>query len=86
MALIGISGGLNLAIIFILSLASLFGFIEGWNLLTLFLAFVILIFFYFLIAKFINILKKKAGVEEMASAGKNIKIASEIGKIQRENL
>jgi|SRR3989344_990246 len=86
MLLMGISGGLVLIAKFVLSLSNLFGVLKGWALLSFAISLIILIGLFFLISKGMKMLGLSERVEEMRVVGRNIGVASEVGKIESENL
>ncbi|MBI2452312.1 hypothetical protein HYV50_04530 [Candidatus Pacearchaeota archaeon] len=84
--LIGVSGGFLLMADFLLDLGSLFGLLEEWGLARVVISLLLLVGFFYLITTFIKFIKNKATVAEMEATGRNIGVASAIGKIQRETL
>lgn len=84
--LVAVSGGLLILAHWILSLSSLFGALENYSLATLAIAIALLFGLLYLVSKVVTVMKSQIGKEKMRYAGQNVKLASEIGKMQRDNL
>lgn len=83
--LVGLSGGFLLVTGFIFSLSNLFGVLENWGILTLFIGLILVALFYYLLSKLIVIIREKNGEDKMSRVGRNIAIANEIGKAHAED-
>jgi|WetSurMetagenome_2_1015567.scaffolds.fasta_scaffold192044_2 hypothetical protein len=84
MILIGISGGLTLAIQVLMDFSHIFGALSKNSILSLIFSLIFIAIVSFIMMKLSHFIKSKWGIEENEIIGRNVRYAGDMGQIQRE--